>query len=464
MLVLISIILVGPVLYPRNQGPAGATINGQALSFKQVSSGNTHTCAIASDNQAYCWGLNDHGQLGNNSTTQSNVPVAVTNTGVLAGKSIVSISAGGSYTCAIASDNQAYCWGSNQYGQLGNNPATGSNVPVAVINTGVLRDTTTDLANSSLPLRLQFAPRGAAASCSAVSSGWAPVTSSSTISYDNVAPSGGLAIGSLGADDPMLPADSSSYAYQTTVRSALATDSFTNAIAITPGQTSLWDFVLRDRSANNNTSYCFRMVTDTVAQPGSSVDTYSQYPEIQTATGDLGVRFTDNSNNTLTNPTTGFSGAVATTSSQSTSATLSNSTSQQLEVANSATNSGWSVSLAATGGPSAKWQTADLAHSYPFNNANSTLGQLSVNSSAGSFAASGTTPSGSTCSNTGLSFGGQQSFISGSIDAITLASASGSSDFNCSFKLRNLNLNQVIPANQPAGNYTLQLTATVMAT
>ncbi|MFZ2560333.1 MAG: hypothetical protein WAW91_01745 [Candidatus Nanoperiomorbaceae bacterium] len=111
VLVLISITLVGPVLYPRNQGPAGATINGQALSFKQVSSGGLHTCAIASNNQPYCWGYGGYGQLGNNSTTDSSVPVAVTTSGVLAGKTIVSISAGGNYTCAIASDNQAYCGG-----------------------------------------------------------------------------------------------------------------------------------------------------------------------------------------------------------------------------------------------------------------------------------------------------------------------------------------------------------------
>jgi len=100
--------------------------------WKQISTRGMSACAIASDNQAYCWGNNNRGQLGNNSTAQSLVPVAVTTSGVLSGKTIKSISAG-SNACAIASDNQAYCWGYNLYGQLGNNSTAQSLVPVAVI-------------------------------------------------------------------------------------------------------------------------------------------------------------------------------------------------------------------------------------------------------------------------------------------------------------------------------------------
>jgi prepilin-type N-terminal cleavage/methylation domain-containing protein len=103
-----------------------------------VSAGGAHTCAIASDNKAYCWGRNTYGRLGNNSTTDSSVPVAVYTSGVLSGKTITSVSAGGNHTCAIASDNQIYCWGYNYYGQLGNNSTTDSSVPVAVNTSGVL--------------------------------------------------------------------------------------------------------------------------------------------------------------------------------------------------------------------------------------------------------------------------------------------------------------------------------------
>jgi prepilin-type N-terminal cleavage/methylation domain-containing protein len=116
-------------------------ITSGVLSGKTIVSiavGQYHTCVLASDDQVYCWGYNVNGQLGNNTFTQSPVPVAVNTSGVFSGKTIKAISSRGSDTCAIASDNQAYCWGSNGYGQLGNNSVSDSSVPVAVVNSGVL--------------------------------------------------------------------------------------------------------------------------------------------------------------------------------------------------------------------------------------------------------------------------------------------------------------------------------------
>ena len=106
-------------------------LNG--LTIKLIDAGNYHTCAIASNNLAYCWGSNDYGELGNNSTTQSNIPVAVNG-----GLTMSKITAGEGHTCAITVSNLAYCWGRNIYGQLGNNSTTQSNIPVAVNTTGVL--------------------------------------------------------------------------------------------------------------------------------------------------------------------------------------------------------------------------------------------------------------------------------------------------------------------------------------
>lgn len=111
-------------------------LSGKTVSA--ISAGADHTCVIASDNNAYCWGSNGFGQLGNNSTTNSNVPVAVNTSGVLSGKTIKSIAAGYTHTCAIASDNNVYCWGINAFGSLGNNTTTNSSVPVAVNTSGVL--------------------------------------------------------------------------------------------------------------------------------------------------------------------------------------------------------------------------------------------------------------------------------------------------------------------------------------
>ena len=95
-----------------------------------ISAGGLHSCAVA-DGKAYCWGWNNSAQLGNNSLADSTVPVAVNTDGPLAGKTVTAISAGRYHTCVVA-DGTAHCWGSNAYGQLGNNSTTNSTVPVAV--------------------------------------------------------------------------------------------------------------------------------------------------------------------------------------------------------------------------------------------------------------------------------------------------------------------------------------------
>ncbi len=106
-----------------------------------ISAGKNHTCAAAFG-RAYCWGANtNNGVLGNNSTAQANSYVAVSTSGVLSGKDVTSISATAEeYTCAVA-NSQAFCWGADWAGTLGNDydvSAPISRVPVAVNTAGVL--------------------------------------------------------------------------------------------------------------------------------------------------------------------------------------------------------------------------------------------------------------------------------------------------------------------------------------
>ena len=61
------------------------------LKSQSISVGDFHTCVVESDNNAYCWGYDGNGQLGNNSTVQSLSPVPVNTSGVLAGKTILAI-------------------------------------------------------------------------------------------------------------------------------------------------------------------------------------------------------------------------------------------------------------------------------------------------------------------------------------------------------------------------------------
>lgn len=105
----------------------------------RISTG-AHSCAVA-DGMAFCWGYNLDGQLGDASNTESKRPVAVATDGVLAGKVVTDISTGGSQSCAVA-DGRPYCWGDNSYGQLGTGDQTSSNVPVATMTSGALLNTT----------------------------------------------------------------------------------------------------------------------------------------------------------------------------------------------------------------------------------------------------------------------------------------------------------------------------------
>lgn len=83
--------------------------------------GGASVCSLASDGQAYCWGYNNDGQLGDGNKIESPIPVKVslpTGQGVTSWQHIV---ADGSLyvACGLASNDQIYCWGDNKSGLLG---------------------------------------------------------------------------------------------------------------------------------------------------------------------------------------------------------------------------------------------------------------------------------------------------------------------------------------------------------
>ena len=442
-----------PVAVNATGALAGKTI-------KQISVGFDHTCVVSNDHKIYCWGRNNSGQLGIGNTSNSSIPVAVNATGALAGKTIKQVSVGAWYTCATTSDNKAYCWGINSSGQLGNNSNISSSVPVRVY---APKEMATVLANA-MKLRVQYAKKTAAA-CQAVAAGWQDVTNNSALAYSATGPNNGTAI-AANANDPGLSSTSVAYSYQSIVRPGNAAQlTFTNNREINAGETGLWDLTLTDNGLERNTSYCIRLAADTAAAPGTSIDTYSQYPEFKTAGGSLDIRFADAASTVLTNPTTVFSAATTTRTASNTTARLSNDSSQQLEVANSLSTTGWSVSLAAAGGSAAKWTHSDGMTYYGFNSTDSSQGQLSVDLLSSVFTASGSTPLGQACTTAGLSYGAGGAFVAGtaSANAVTLATASSGSGLTCLFKLQNITLKQTIPAYQKPGTYTLPVTVTVVA-
>ena len=82
--------------------------------FNRVSVGADHSCAIAAGGALYCWGHNDWRQLGRNTPAQTPVPQIVA-----AGTSFKDVSAGSSFTCAVTVAGSTLCWGVSGNGQLG---------------------------------------------------------------------------------------------------------------------------------------------------------------------------------------------------------------------------------------------------------------------------------------------------------------------------------------------------------
>ncbi|MBW2526944.1 MAG: hypothetical protein JRI23_22370 [Deltaproteobacteria bacterium] len=83
----------------------------------QVSVGLTHSCALDTEGRAWCWGGNEFGQHGPN---QSESPFEPTPAVVELPGGIAEIAAGGLHTCARTERDAVYCWGANEFGQLGN--------------------------------------------------------------------------------------------------------------------------------------------------------------------------------------------------------------------------------------------------------------------------------------------------------------------------------------------------------
>ncbi len=119
----------------RSSAPMAVTLPTGVTGFTKLFAGEYHTCAIANTGAAYCWGRNTSGQLGDGTTTNATAPVAVTG-----GLVFRTLGTGELHTCGVVGNATAggtqagagvvYCWGDNEYGQLGIGSTGANGVPV----------------------------------------------------------------------------------------------------------------------------------------------------------------------------------------------------------------------------------------------------------------------------------------------------------------------------------------------
>ncbi len=98
------------------------------LRFVRLAAGYVHTCGLTADGSAYCWGWNGRGELGDGTTQTRTVPSPVATTLRFS----TMVGGTGPVTCGVTGTGQAYCWGQNSGGQVGDGTNVDRLTPTAV--------------------------------------------------------------------------------------------------------------------------------------------------------------------------------------------------------------------------------------------------------------------------------------------------------------------------------------------
>jgi cysteine-rich repeat protein len=103
---------------------ADAIDTSSTSKLKRIAAGGAHTCVITGQDRVHCWGNNQFGQLGYGNTanvgaTPDDLPYAAGDVPLPFGDPAVQLVAGNNHTCVLLQSGLMYCWGNNQFGQLG---------------------------------------------------------------------------------------------------------------------------------------------------------------------------------------------------------------------------------------------------------------------------------------------------------------------------------------------------------
>lgn len=109
-----------PAVSSQSTSPVAIANSNQSVS--DIAAGDSHACFVR-NGDVYCWGLGSSGQIGNGTTTATNSTIQGP---VLTG--VAKIAAGGDTTCAMKTNGDVYCWGRDDMGQVGNGGSAASAV------------------------------------------------------------------------------------------------------------------------------------------------------------------------------------------------------------------------------------------------------------------------------------------------------------------------------------------------
>jgi len=100
--------------------------------WRQVSSAQYHAAAIKTDGTLWCWGLNQYSQIGINATGARSTPV----TTFSGGTNWKQVSCGGGHIAATKTDGTLWLWGRNSFGGIGDNTTVHRSTPVTTFAGG----------------------------------------------------------------------------------------------------------------------------------------------------------------------------------------------------------------------------------------------------------------------------------------------------------------------------------------
>jgi alpha-tubulin suppressor-like RCC1 family protein len=142
-----ALVLVSCVLdATRPRGGVPTLDDAGSDGFVAISVGREHSCGLRTDGSAWCWGSNEFSQLGvdDDGTTCARdgrgVPCQVRPVPVTGGLQFRAISAGAVHTCAVGVDDRVYCWGDNLRGAIGDPAIRRTHVPSPIVSTASFFD------------------------------------------------------------------------------------------------------------------------------------------------------------------------------------------------------------------------------------------------------------------------------------------------------------------------------------